>query len=68
MKHVYLNFIEELAQEMLLMEYGDFVEADDSKKWVGIGDMCGGRYELYEGPEFVGCTHSVMEAVRFIWK
>ena len=48
--------------------WNEWVENDDTGKLraVIIGSMCGGRYELYEDHEFLGCTHDVVSAAQFI--
>jgi len=58
----------DLVQIMIGMDWNEYVENDDTGKLraVVIGNMCGGKYELYEEQEFLGCTHSVFEAARFV--
>lgn len=56
----------ELVVEMNVMEFGDWVENEDNGRYVEIGSMCGGKYELYKGKEFAGCTSDVVAAVQFI--
>lgn len=58
----------ELVQLMIQMDWNEWVENDDTGKLrlVVIGNMCGGRYELYEEKEFVGCTSDVVTAAKFI--
>ena len=55
----------ELVVEMEAMEFGDWVENEDNGRYIEIGSMCGGKYEMYEDKEFVGCTDEVVEAARF---
>jgi len=57
---------DELVHEMKIMEFGDWVENDDNNRYVELGSMCGGKYEMYEDKEFVGCTDEVVEAAQFI--
>ena len=61
------NFAE-LVELMQLMDWNEYVENDDTGKLrvVAIGNMCGGKYELYEDSEFVGCTHDVVAAAEFV--
>ena len=33
---------------------------------VVIGNMCGGKYELYEDKDFIDCTHDVVAAAQFV--
>lgn len=58
----------ELVEMMRSLSIDDFVENDDTGhlRLVEIGDMCGGRYELYEDNEFLGCTPDVVAAASFI--
>ena len=58
----------ELVELMQLMDWNEYVENDDTGKLraVVIGNMCGGKYELYEENEFVGCTHDVVAAAEFV--
>lgn len=58
----------ELVGMMCTMDIEDFAENDDTGHYraVVIGNMCGGRYELYEDHEFLGCTHDVVSAASFI--
>ena len=58
----------ELVETLQLMDWNEWVENDDTGKLraVVIGSMCGGRYELYEDHEFLGCTHDVVSAASFI--
>ena len=58
----------ELVELMKIMDWNEYVENDDTGKLrtVIIGNMCGGKYELYEGNEFVGCTHDVVAAAQFV--
>ena len=58
----------ELVEIMRSMNIDDFAENDDTGhlRAVVIGNMCGGRYELYEDHEFLGCTHDVVSAASFI--
>lgn len=56
----------ELVVEMEAMKFGDWVENEDNRRYIEIGSMCGGKYEMYEDKEFVGCTDEVVEAARFI--
>lgn len=63
----------ELVETLQLMDWNEWVENDDTGKLraVVIGSMCGGRYELYEDHEFLGCTHDVVSAASFVaegWK
>lgn len=50
------------------LQFGDFVENDDTgvNRMIEIGNMVGGRYEMYEDGEFVGCTSKAIEAAEFI--
>lgn len=61
------NFYE-LVFEMAKMELGDWVENRDNGRYVERGSMYGGRYELYEDLEFVGCISNVAAAARFLTK
>lgn len=65
-RYVNPQTFEELVHEMDIMELGDWVENDDNNRYVELGNMCGGKYELYEDKEFVGCTHDVVAAAQFI--
>lgn len=58
----------ELVEAMCALSINDFVENDDTGhlRAVEIGNMSGGRYELYEDHEFLGCTHDVVSAASFI--
>lgn len=58
----------ELVETLQLMDWNEWVENDDTGKLraVVIGSMCGGRYELYEDHEFLGCTHDVVSAASFV--
>ena len=58
----------ELVEMMRSLNLDDFVENDDTGhlRAVEIGNMCGGRYELYEDHEFLGCTPDVVAAASFI--
>ena len=58
----------ELVEMMCSLSIDDFVENDDTGhlRLVEIGDMCGGKYELYEDHEFLGCTPDVVSAASFI--
>lgn len=58
----------ELVETLQLMDWNEWVENDDTSKLraVVIGSMCGGRYELYEDHEFLGCTHDVVSAASFV--
>lgn len=58
----------ELVEAMRALSINDFVENDDTGhlRAVVIGNMCGGRYELYEDHEFLGCTPDVVSAASFI--
>lgn len=57
-----------LVDMMHNLQFEDFVENDDTgvNRMVEIGNMTGGRYEMYEDGEFVGCTSKVVEAAEFI--
>lgn len=61
------NFYE-LVLEMAKMELGDWVENRDNGRSVEIGSMCGGRYELFEDLEFVGCVSNAAKAAQFLTK
>ena len=61
------NFYE-LVLEMAKMELGDWVENRDNGRYVEIGSMCGGRYELYEDLEFIGCVGNTETAAWFLTK
>ena len=58
----------ELVELIESMEWNEWVENDDTGKLraVVIGSMCGGRYELYEDHEFLGCTSDVVSAASFV--
>ena len=58
----------ELVQIMKDMNMEEWVENDDTghMRVVFIGNMCGGRYELYEDRKFLGCTHDVVAAAQFV--
>jgi len=58
----------ELVEIMKAMDWNEYVENDDTGKLraVVIGNMCGGKYELYEDSEFLGCTHDVVLAAQFV--
>ena len=58
----------ELVEILTQMDWNEWVENDDTGKLraVVIGSMCGGRYELYEDHEFLGCTHDVVSAAQFV--
>lgn len=58
----------ELVETLQLMDWNEWIENDDTGKLraVVIGSMCGGRYELYEDHEFLGCTHDVVSAASFV--
>ncbi len=58
----------ELVEIMKAMDWNEYVENDDTGKLraVVIGNMCGGKYELYEDSEFLGCTHDVVSAAQFV--
>jgi hypothetical protein len=56
----------ELVVEIADMDFGDWAENEDNGRYIEIGNMCGGKYELYEESEFVGCTHDVVAAAQFI--
>ncbi len=58
----------ELVQIMQGMDWNEYVENDDTGKLraVVIGNMCGGKYELYEENDFLGCTHDVVAAAQFV--
>ena len=58
----------ELVQIMKNMNIEEWVENDDTghMRVVEVGNMCGGRYELYEDKEFLGCTHDVVAAAQFV--
>lgn len=63
----------ELVEMMRSLNLDDFVENDDTGhlRLVEIGNMSGGRYELYEDHEFLGYTPDVVSAASFIaegWK
>ena len=58
----------ELVAEIDAMDFGDWVENEDNGRYVEVGSMCGGKYELYEGKEFTGCTSDVVAAAQFIAK
>lgn len=61
------NFAE-LVEILTQMDWNEWVENDDTGhlRAVVIGSMSGGRFELYEDHEFLGCTRSVFEAARFV--
>lgn len=65
-RYIYPQAFEELVHEMDIMEFGDWVENDYNNRYIELGNMCGGKYELYEDKEFVGCTHDVVAAAQFI--
>lgn len=58
----------ELVEIMNSMDWNEWVENDDTGKlrFVTVGNMIGGKYELYEDKEFIGCTHDVVAAAQFI--
>lgn len=58
----------ELVETLQLIDWNEWIENDDTGKLraVVIGSMCGGRYELYEDHEFLGCTHDVVSAASFV--
>ena len=58
----------ELVEILTQMDWNEYVENDDTGvlRAVVIGNMCGGKYELYEGSEFIGCTHDVVAAAQFV--
>ena len=56
----------ELVVEIAAMNFGDWAENEDNGHYIEIGSMCGGKYELYEDKEFIGCTNDVIEAAQFI--
>lgn len=58
----------ELVEMMRSLNLDDFVENDDTGhlRLVIIGNMCSGKYELYEDHEFLGCTPDVVAAASFI--
>lgn len=58
----------ELVEILTQMDWNEWVENDDTGKLrvVVIGNMCGGRYELYEDHEFLGCTYDVVSAAQFV--
>lgn len=58
----------ELVLEMAKMELGDWVENRDNGRSVEIGSMCGGRYELFEDLEFIGCVGNTETAAWFLTK
>lgn len=60
----------ELVQIMKCMDWNEYVENDDTGKLrtVIIGNMCGGKYELYENLDFLGCTNDVVAAAQFVAK
>lgn len=60
----------ELVEIMELMDWNEWIENDDTGKLraVVIGNMCGGKYELYEEKEFIGCTPDVVAAAQFVAK
>lgn len=65
--HYPQNF-HELVEAMRAMEFDEWVDNYDTghHRVVEIGRMCGGRYELYEDREFLGCTPDVVSAASFI--
>ena len=58
----------ELVEILTQMDWNEWVKNDDTGKLraVVIGNMCGGKYELYEDHEFLGCTHDVVSAAQFV--
>lgn len=58
----------ELVETLQLMDWNEWVENDDTGhlRAVVIGNMSGGRYELYEDHEFLGCTSDVVSAASFV--
>ena len=56
----------ELVEEMKAMEFGDWVENEDNNRYIELGNMIGGKYELYEDHEFIGVTSDVVAAAQFI--
>ncbi len=45
---------------------GDWARNDDNGREVVLGDMIGGRYELWEGREFCGCVRSIARAMKWL--
>lgn len=58
----------ELVVEMDAMDFGDWVENEDNRRYVELGNMIGAKYELYEDHEFIGGTSDVVAAAQFIAK
>ena len=56
----------ELVEEMKAMKFGDWVENEDNNRYIELGNMIGGKYELYEDHEFIGVTSDVVAAAQFI--
>lgn len=50
------------------MEFGDWAESEDRTRFIQIGNMIGGKYELYADHEFVGCESDPAVAAHFIAK
>ena len=56
----------ELVVEIVAMDFGDWAENEYNNRYIEIGSMCGGKYELYEDHEFIGGTSDVVAAAQFI--
>ena len=59
---------EELVQMITAMEYGDYVENDDTGhlRVAEVTNMCGGKYLMFEDREVCGLTSDVEEVAKFI--
>lgn len=59
------NFTE-LVEAIQSMKYGEWVKNDKNDRYVIAGDMCGGKYELYESKDFLGCKSDAEIVALFI--
>ena len=59
---------EELVQMIAMMEYGDYVENDDTGhlRTAEVTHMAGGIYLMFEDKEVCGQTSDVEEVAKFI--
>jgi hypothetical protein len=58
----------ELVVEITAMDFGDWAENEDNGRYIELGNLREGKYELYERGIFIGCTHDVVAAAQFIAK
>ena len=55
-----------MAEALKNMAIGEWVWNDENCRTIVIGNMYGGRYEMYEMHQFCGCTGNVEKAIAFL--